>query len=204
MMLRRWFAGRRAAPIATADALRDFLYAEAALVAQKCVVGYCHVKTRLPLTELMRDEEFRTAFEGARWEGFAAVLGDLAVVLEGHLRPAAGERQAALADRLADCCAEVLAGRARPAAPEAGWPAVVAAIRGRLHRVQLAAPQSVADIAWTSAQRLFDTLPIHDRLRRPDKEAVMASVRFMLVSRCGRLDRRLDRGELVRTLLAGA
>jgi len=204
MKLSRWFAGWRAAPVATADALRDFFYAEAALVAQKCVIGYCHVKTRLPLTELMRDEEFRIAFERARWEGFAAVLGDLAVVVEGHLRPAFGERQGALADRLADCCAEVLAGRVRPAAAEAGWSEVVLEIRRRLHRAQLAAPQSVADVAWTSARRLFDTLPIHDRLRRPDKEAVVASVRFMLVSRCGRLDRRLDRDALARALLAGA
>ena len=65
MMLGRWFAGWRATPIATADALRDFLYAEAALVAQKCMIGYCHVKTRLPLAELMRDAAFHTAFEAA-------------------------------------------------------------------------------------------------------------------------------------------
>jgi hypothetical protein len=203
MMLGRWFAGWRAAPIATADALRDFLFADAALVAQKCVVGYCHVKTRLPLTELMRDEQFRTAFEGARWEGFAAVLADLAVIIEGHLRPVAGERSGALADRLADLCADVLAGRPRPAATEAGWFAVIDGIRHRLHRVQLAPPQSVADVSWTSAGRLFETLPIHEQLRRPDKEAVVASVRFMLVSRCGRLESRLDCDGLVRALLDG-
>ena len=204
MMLGRWLAGWRAPPIATADALRDFLYAEAALVAQKCVIGYCHVKTRLPLAELMRDEEFRIAFESARWEGFAAVLSDLAVVVEGHLRPMAGDRPGALADRLADCCADALAGRTRPAAPEAGWSGVTDEIRRRLHRAQLAPPQSVADISWTSAQRLFDTLPIHKQLRRPDKDAVVASVRFMLVSRCGRLERRLDRDALAQALLDGA
>jgi hypothetical protein len=122
-------------------------------------------------------------------------------VVEGHLRPVAGECQAVLADRLADCCAAVLAEQRDPAAI---GPETVTEIRGRLHRAQLAEPQSVADIAWTSAARLFDALPIHDRLRRPDREAVMASVRFMMVSRCGRLERRLDRGELVQALLAGA
>jgi len=202
MMRKRWFAGRRAQPIATTEALRGFFAAESALVAQKCMIGYCHVKTRLPLTELMRDEEFRIAFERARWLGFAAVLGDLAAVIEGHLRPAAGERQAALADRLADCCATVLAQHQQTTT--AASTDAVADIRGRLHRVQLAEPQSVADIAWTSAARLFDALPIHDRLRRPDKDAVMASVRFMMVSRCGRLDRRLDCQGLVQALLAGA
>lgn len=203
MMLGRLFAGWRAAPIATADALRDFLYAEAALVAQKCMIGYCHVKTRLPLAELMREAEFHAAFEASRWEGFAAVLSDLAVIVEGHLRTAAGDRQGALADRLADCCADTLAGQPRPAAPAAGWSEVVDDIRRRLHRVQLAPPQSVADIAWTSAQRLFATLPIHKQLSRPDKDAVVASVRFMLVSRCGRLERRLDCDALVRALLEG-
>ncbi|HVO14934.1 MAG TPA: hypothetical protein VMV26_06965 [Alphaproteobacteria bacterium] len=204
MMLRRWFAGWRAAPIATTNALREFFSAEAALVAQKCVIGYCHVKTRLPLAELMRDEAFRIAFEGARWEAFAAVLSDLAVVVEGHLRTAAGDRQSALADRLADCCAAVLAGRPRPAAPTAGWSEIVDNIRRRLHRAQLAAPQSVADISWASAERLFDTLPIHQQLSRPDKPAVVASVRFMLVSRCGRLERRLDRDALIDALIGGA
>jgi hypothetical protein len=201
MMLRRWFAGPRTRPIATPEALQGFFASEAALVAQKCMIGYCHVKTRLPLSELMRDEAFRLAFERARWQGFAAVLGDLAAVIEGHLRPAAGERHAALADRLADCCAAVLA---EQPPTTVGAADTVAEIRRRLHRGQLAEPQSVADIAWTSAAGVFDALPIHDRLRRPDKDAVMAGVRFMMVSRCGRLERRLDREGLVRALLAGA
>ena len=204
MMLTRWFAGWRQPPVATVDGLSEFLRADAALVAQKCLVGYCHVKTRLPLAELMRDAAFHDAYEAARWEGFAAVLGDLAVIVEGHLRPAAGERPGALADRLADVHDAVLAGRPRPGAPEAGWRDVEAAMRVRLHRVQLAAPQSVADVAWTSATRLYETLPIHRQLRKPDREAVIASVRFMMVSRCGRLDRRLDRDRLVRALLDGA
>jgi hypothetical protein len=204
MMLRRWVAGWRAAPVTTVDALQAFLFADAALVAQKCVVGYCHVKTRLPLAELMRDEPFRLAYEGARWEGFAAVLADLVVIVEGHLRPAAGDRQVDLADRLADSYAAIVSGQPRPTAPEAGWRDVIDEVRRRLHRVQLAEPQSASDIAWTSATRLFDTLPIHDQLRRPDKDAIVASVRFMLVSRCGRMERRLDRDALARALLDGA
>ena len=204
MILRRWFAGLGARPVATPEGLRAYLFAEAALVAQKCLIGYCHVKTRLPLSELLRDDAFQIAFEGARWEGFAAVLEDLTVMVEGYLRPAVGDRQPALADRLADVYGEVLAAQPRPAAPDAGWHEVIDEGRRRLHRVILAEPQPVAETAWTSANRLFEALPIHKDLRQPDKDAIVASVRFMLVSRCGRLDRRLDRDSLVRALLAGA
>src|SRR5690606_13773157 len=121
MNLGRWIDWRRPAPIATAEALRAFLFAEAALVAQKCMIGYCHVKPRLPLHELMRDEPFRIAYEGARWEAFAAVLTDLAEIVEGHLRPAVGERQADLADRVADLCGAALAGQPRPARAGGDW-----------------------------------------------------------------------------------
>ncbi|HEX7007609.1 MAG TPA: hypothetical protein VF274_10740 [Alphaproteobacteria bacterium] len=204
MKLGRWLDWRRPAPIATAEALRAFLYAEAALVAQKCIIGYCHVKTRLPLHELMRDEPFRIAYESARWEAFAAVLADLAEIVEGHLRPAVGERQADLADRVADLCGAALAGQPRPARAGADWRDTEDDVRRRLHRAQLGPPRSVAEISRTSAERLFEALPIHPELREPDKEGIMASVRFMLVSRCGRLERRLDRDALARALLAGA
>lgn len=204
MILRRWFAERRPEPVATPEGLRAYLHAEAALVAQKCLVGYCHVKTRLPLTELMRDADFRTAYETSRWEGFAAVLEDLVAIVEAHLRTAVGDRGVALADSLADLYRDMLAEQPRPGAPEAGWQEVADEGRKRLHRLLLTPPKTVADIAWTSATRLYEALPIHQDLRRPDKDAVVASVRFMLVSRCGRLERRLDRGALVRALLDGA
>lgn len=196
-LLRRW----RTPAITTAPGLREFLDKHASLIAQKSVIGYCHVKTNLPLSELLKEKQFRDAFEVAQWEAFAAVLADLVLVAEAYLRPAAAGRLPALAERLTTVFEEILAGHPTPAHRAEGWQAEVGKLRSRLAAAQEGLPQSIMLIAENSARRVFDVLPIHERLREADQPAVEANVRFLMVGLAHKFDGNFDYPAIVADLL---
>jgi hypothetical protein len=195
------FRRRRARAIDSGAALADFLDRQAALITQKSVIGYCHVKTRIPINELMREQRFADAYEVARWEAFAAILADLVVVIEDRLAGAAVPRRAELAGPLVALYARLLANHPAPAHRPAGWADAAAALAHRLAEPP-AAPQPIAAIARTSGRRVFDTLPIHSTLRRYDEEPVIANVQFMMVGLASQIDARLDAAAVVGDLLA--
>lgn len=192
----------RPPPIRSAAELGAFLDRQAALVAQKSVVGYAILKTRLPLKELMREEPFARAFETARWEGYAAVLADLVAIAEGMLREAAAPRTPDLADRLAALFAARLAAYPVPAHRPDGWGPEIESLRQRLARQQLASPPRIPDSALPSAERIYEVLPIHHSLRVRDRAALIANVQFTIVGLYGEFDRRLERPAVARDLLA--
>jgi hypothetical protein len=180
-MLSRLVARLRPKRVATVDQLTDFLDRQAAQIAQRSIIGYVHVKTRLPLHELTKEKPFADAFEVARWEAYAAILSDLVLILAGVLSPAAGGRSAVLRERLVQLYRDVLLCHPVPAHRIAGWDEAVNAFAARLATAPLAPAESIASIAEYSAERLYDTLPIHKRLRAPDKPAIVANVQFLIV-----------------------
>jgi len=192
----RFFAIGGHERIASREALADFVAREASLVAQKSIVDYCHMKTRLPINELTREKAFADAFDAARRAAYAAVAADLVAAVETHLRgPASarsGELPAALARLYADCLERFEGGKAGDDS---------AAVERRLAQLQVAAPKTSAEIAHTSGNVLFDLLPIHPSLRKYDREPVVEGVRFLFMSRCQRLTERLDTGALLAALL---
>jgi hypothetical protein len=181
-MLSRLVARLRPRRVATFGQLVEFLDRQSAQIAQRSIVGYVHVKTRLPLHELTKERPFADAFEVARWEAYAAILSDLVLVLYSFLLPAASGRSEALRAPLLHLYRHVLSRHPLPAHRQPdGWEDAIKALDGRLAMAALALPESVAKIAEHSAQRLYETLPIHKSLRQPDKPAIVANVQFLIV-----------------------
>jgi hypothetical protein len=178
--------------VRTAPALRDFLAERAALVTQKTMIGYCHARTMLPMSELMRDQGFREAFDLARRAGYAAVLEDLFVIAEGRLRGSDSLPPQDLAGGLVTLFVRTLVDGSAAARPLEEPTVLGEQLRQRLARAQTASPQPIAEIARVSAGRIYAAMPIHERLRAPDEEAIRASVRFMLVGTASAFDTRLD------------
>jgi hypothetical protein len=191
----------RAPRIDSAARLRDFLDRNAAQLAQRTVIGYCMVKTRLPISELATEKQFAEAYDRARWESFAAVLADLVVVAEGYLRPAAVGREVALADRLAALYRGVLEGHPVPAHRPQGWSDATATMRARLAEAQQAPPRPIADVALVAAEAVFAALPIHSRLSAPDKPAMIANVQFLMVGLAHEFEGRFAPADIVADLL---
>jgi hypothetical protein len=203
-VLKAMFGRWRKPPIASVADLATFLDRQSAQITQRSIIGYCHVKTNLPFTELNRERQFADAFEIARWEGYAAVLSDLVVISESVLRPAAGGRLEDLAARLVLLYAEVLGRHPVPSHRPDGWEDTITALRRRLARSQLGPPRPIAQVAEISAERLYATLPIHERLRAPDKPAIVANVQFLLVGLAHEFEKGFAQEELVEALIGSS
>jgi hypothetical protein len=199
----RVMARLRPAPIATADALQTFLEQRASLIAQKCAIDYCRGKTGLASYALFTEAPFLKALDVCRWEAFVAVLGDLFIVAEGHLRPHAPAAQhPRLCEALVGLHSAALAALPAPAHRPEGWGEAKAVFDRRFKAASLGKPQQALDVADHSARRLFETLPIHAKMRALDEEVVYGAVRFRMIAVSQELQRRIAAPELVGRLLA--
>jgi hypothetical protein len=193
----------RPAPIATADALKTFLEERASLIAQKCAIDYCRGKTGLASHALFTEKPFLDALDVCRWETFVTVLGDLLLIVEGHLRAhAAAEQRALLHEALFDLYSAVLAPLPAPKHRQDGWHEAIAAFSARLKNAGVGEPKRALDVADHSAKRLFDTLPIHISMRDLDEEVVYGAVRFRMVAVSQEMQRRVKAADVVERLLA--
>ena len=200
---RRVIARLRPAPIATADALRTFLEERAALIAQKCAIDYCRGKTGLASYALFTEKPFLKALEVCRWESFVAVLGDLFIVAEGHLRPeVSADEHPRLCAALVGLHSAALAALPAPEHRPEGWGEASAAFVRRFEEASQGKPRRARDVADHSAKRLFETLPIHASMRALDEEVVYGAVRFRMIAVSQELQRRIAAAELARALLA--
>jgi hypothetical protein len=200
-VLQRVMARFRPKPVATVDALRTFLEERSLLIAQKCAIDYCRGKTGLASYALFTEAPFLKALEVCRWEAYAAVLGDLLILLEAHLRSdVTPEQRVRLGEALCALHAEILHATVPVHRPE-GWGDVLAAFPLRLAAASAAPPQGAAAVADHSAKRLFDTLPIHSSYRELDEEVVYGAVRFRMVAMNQELQQRIAGAALVRELL---
>jgi hypothetical protein len=192
----------RPSSIATAGQLKTFLQERASLVAQKCAIDYCRGKTGLASYALFSEKPFLDALDVCRWEAFAAVLGDLLILTEGHLRAhAAAAQRPLLADALVRLHGEMFDATPAPAHRPDGWGDARAAFELRLRAAAQAEAPKALDVADHSAKRLFDTLPIHSSYRELDEEVVYGAVRFRMIAVNQELQRRVAAADLLKELL---
>src|SRR5688572_16703646 len=202
-VLRRVMSRLRPASIATVPALSTFLQERSSLIAQKCAIDYCRGKTGLASYALFTEKPFLDALDVCRWETFAAVLGDLLILVETALRPHVGQEQRErLCAALADLHSRILASMPAPAHRGRGWADVGESVALRLRAGSAGAPAQALDVADHSAKRLFDTLPIHSSYRELDEEVVYGAVRFRMIAVNQELQRRLAPAQLAGELLA--
>lgn len=200
---RRLTARWRPTSIASAEAFARFLQERASLIAQKCAVDYCRGKTGLASYALFTEEPFLKAFDICRWESFAAVLGDLFIVAEGYLRPyIPPQSHDAMCRVFVQHYSKILSTIPEPPVHRPhGWDDAVASFRSRLQSVMAGKPQQALDVADHSARTLFDTLPIHSRMRELDEEVVFGAVRFRMIAVSQEMQRRFDAAAIAKVLL---
>lgn len=180
-LIAKWTARWHSPTIADKAALREFLGQRAAFISQKCTIEYCRARAGLMWTMLFAEEPFQKGLQVSQWEAFAAVLIDCGVLMENRLRPHLDDRpQAGLAEVLAELIEDRLTYHPTPAHRPDGWGDVVEEARRRLRLAQLAAPKPAHEIGKVSAQRVFETLPLHPSVRSYDFELVQNNIRMNL------------------------
>jgi hypothetical protein len=199
-MLRRIADWIKPPAIVTTTALEALIATETARIAQKATTGYARMKAGTNHDLLFKEKGFLDALEISRWSAFALVLADLLVVAEGFLRPAAAGREDALEAALLAIGDRILAANPHPLRDGGDWTPEKAEIRERLALARLAPPVPAANVGHDTARGIYDSLPIHPKLRREDFEVTEGMVRFAHVAFREELERRADAPAIVAIL----
>lgn len=172
----------------TPAALEILLNTEASRLAQRATTGFCHAKAGSNAELLYKEDVFLNALETCRWNAFALVLADLSMIAEGYLRPESQIDKEKLWGWLEAAYARIVASQqcAYDFAPHKS------AFSERLGHARLAAPGPAVEQVTATCRIVYDSLPIHERLRGDDLEVVTGLLRFGAAGFRENLERRCD------------
>jgi len=168
----------RPSPISDAAALAATVAAECAHISQKVPIDYVEARAHAFSAQLFTEKPFLDALHVCTRESYAAVLGDLLIVVEGTLRGQAGGRSAAVADRVGGFYAEIIHRLDPPVTRSEGWGEAIRDFNTRYTFARAATPRPAADVAIHGGERMFATLPLHRNFTRRDQDAIVATVQF--------------------------
>ena len=177
-----------------------FLDRQAAFISQKCTVEYCRARSGLNWDKLFKERAFVEAMEVCRWESYAAILVEVAVMVEAKLRPSLKAVDAPpikLSRGIIALIQDILAGYPPPVHRPDGWSGVIEQARARLAEAQLAAPKPANQLGFKAGSSVYAVLPIHPTLRNHDFELIRNNIRFNLVRGAEDFDRQADRLAIV-------
>ena len=172
---------RRLPPIRDAQAVADFVDANAALLIQKGIYEYSRARAGHYAKVLFGEQEFLHAVERSRWQTYPLGLAMVAELVEGIM--AVQDRQLRQ-DNLAALSDLVLSIFDRYPVPAAlgvsTWADARAELEQRLQMIGLHPPKWAKDVAAPFAERYFAAMPIYDKLKKPDYPAISNYLKVML------------------------
>jgi hypothetical protein len=189
-------------PLRDLTALQRFLSSQASYLAQRTSLEFCRNTLGYFNQHYWRDDRFLEELAVCRWESFAALAEDMAVLLEGHLRPHARPAPGRLVPPLTRLVGDILDGYEKPRHRPDGWADVVERSGLRLAQAQLAAPKGPMDISKVSAQRFYDTMPVRSNNKAYDMQVIENAVRFGFAGFAGKLGALLRPEPVAAALLA--
>jgi hypothetical protein len=189
-------------PIRDVTALQRFLSSQASYLAQRTSLEFCRNTLGYFNQHYWRDDRFLEELAVSRWESFAALAEDMAVLVEGHLRPHAAPEPERLVAPLAALVGAILGGYERPRHRPDGWADVIERSRTRLAQAQLAVPKAPMEISRVSAQRFYDTMPVRSNNKEYDVQVIESAVRFGFAGFAGKLASLLRPEPVAAALLA--
>jgi hypothetical protein len=96
-------------PVADTDALKTLVARESAHISQKVPIDYVEARAHAFAPQLFTEKPFLDALKVCTRESYAAILGDLLILVEGALRPHSAGMALAVGDRIEGLYPEVLA-----------------------------------------------------------------------------------------------
>lgn len=166
---------RRREKISDRAALCRFIDGSSAYVAQTTLYGYIKTRAGFQYFRLFDDAVFVASVNIAKWNIYAACVGDLAAFCAAHLRRHGGE-EAALADFISACVTDIFASHGTPADASADYPPL--AQKARLRAADFAATTDDETAFLQSPRALLHWAPIADKHKKYDAEVVKNSMIF--------------------------
>lgn len=182
--------------------LKEFIESRAAYLVQKSMMEYCQARANMLFTTLMGEADFRAGYEHARWHAYPFAYAMVTEMAEGLLRPHCTDRILDLHAALIGLGREVFATFPLPAgAPADFWDAALRIVDEELGQAGLGPVRPWRDIPERHAARIFELLPIHDRLKSRDFMMFQNNLRFHLTEIGAEFEEKADLVALTRDLL---
>jgi hypothetical protein len=187
--LRLLTIGARRGRVRTLPELATAIGEGAAFLAQGASYSYIRARSGTMGPRLMQDAGFGAGMERCKWEGFAAIAGDLILIVETELRPH-GSGPADVWRRL---YREVLAAQEMPGhRADTGWADRLAEFDLALDAHRALPARGVEELCEHSAGVLLAFAPVEDAIRKFDREMVVNNVQFRFIDHVDALRQRAD------------
>jgi hypothetical protein len=187
--LRLLTIGARKGRVRTLPELAVAIGEGAAFLAQGASYSYVRARSGTMGPRLMQDAGFGAGMERCKWEAFAAIAGDLILIVETELRP----HGSGPADLWRGLYREVLAAQEMPAhRADTGWADRLAEFDRALDAHRALPVRGVEELCAHSAGVLLAFVPVEDAIRDLDREMVLNNVTFRFIGHVDALRRRAD------------
>ena len=192
--MRLWEMFRRRPPIRQQGELADFIDAQAAFLVQKGIYEYSRARAGHYSKILFAEPEFQHAVEQARWRAYPLGLAMAAEIIEGMLRPCAGEDRRAVLDPLISLVLSVFDRYPVPGGlAKDEWLQARRDLSRRLDLIGIHTVKFVKDIPEPFAESYFALMPIHEKLRGQDFQTTR---NYLRVTGCNIHDEFLARADI--------
>jgi hypothetical protein len=193
---------RRPTPIRDVPALAEFIDGNAAFVAQKGIYEYSRARAGHYSKVLFREQEFQTAADRSRWRAYPLGLAMVTELVEGVLRPHLDDRRAAL-DKLIAISLSAFDQYPAPSVLGAEtWSQLRDELRHNLDLIGIHAVKAAKDIPVPFAERYFQLMPIHEKLRASEFPTITNYLRVTMCNIHEEFSKRIDAPALTQAVRA--
>lgn len=191
--------------IESVEQLARFIDEQSSFVTQKGIYEYSRARAGHYAKVLFGEPEFIEAVDRARWRAYPIGLAIVAELVEGVLRPQAGNDHLRQLAGLRQLVLSVFDRYPVPAMLTAGeWQAARRELERRLDHIGLHPPKRAMDIPEPFAEAYFNAMPIHKKLRASDAPTIRNYLRVTMCNVHDELTRRVDASAVSEQLRAYA
>ena len=191
--------------IGDANALADFIDAQAAFLVQKGIYEYSRARAGHYAKVLFKEQPFIDAVERARWSAYPLGLAMVGELVEGVLNAHASDDGSRQRKALHALILSVFDRYPVPASLDASaWREARSQLSRRLQQVGLHPPKRAFEIADPFVAAYFDLLPISAALRKSELPTICGYLRVTLCNVHNELTRRMDAAALLASLRDGS
>jgi hypothetical protein len=196
---------RRWPPIREATELADFIDQQSAFLVQRYIYDYAHARSGPYSQSLLKQPEFMQAVERSRWTAYPLGLAMVGEMVEGVLRPHAGDERRLVLDPLRVIVIGVFDRYdvPQPLGTDA-WQAARDELSRKLDQIGTHPPKRVTDIPEPYAERYFSMMPFDKALLTNDVPTTRSYLRLTLTNIRDELTKRMDARAISALLKASA
>ena len=192
---------RRRPPIREIAELTTFIDEQSAYLIQRYIYDYTHARSGPFSQRLLAQPEFMQSVELSRWSAYPLGLAMIGEMVDGVLRPHAGDDRRATLDPLRALILGIYDRYDIP--PQLGadaWQAARDELARKLDQIGTHPPKLVSDIPEPYAERYFNMMPFSKDLLTNDVPTTLRYLQLTLINIRDELRKRMDAADMAAKL----